>query len=161
MKIIKFMFPLLILNLTALILVTFGLLNIIPIHMNLSGVVHEFVSKYHVPIFEIIPIFMIIIYIVYIYFSKPVPNKKIEDKIIIGIINLFMIISWIPVILTISLGSIDLSSSSSLVLFGSNFIYIYVTICFFIFMGYYMKKIKLNNYFGINKTPLTLKNEIV
>lgn len=70
MKIIKFVFPLAILNLITLILVTFGLPDIVPVHINLAGAVDGFGSKCYIPILGIIPIFIIIGDMLYSYYHN-------------------------------------------------------------------------------------------
>lgn len=161
MKIIKFVFPLAILNLIALILVTFGLPDIVPVHINLAGAVDGFGSKWYIPIIGMIPIFIAIIYIVYCYWANEINlNKYAEDKIIPGIAIFFIVISWIPVFLALTLTNLKGFVSQSLL---SVEIVAFISILLavlFVFMGYYMENIKQNRFFGI-RTHWTLKNDVV
>lgn len=147
MKILKFVFPLAILNLIALILVTFGLPVIVPIHMSLTGVVNGFASKWYMPIFGIIPIFIVIIYIIYSYLGNSDLNRNIEDKIIPAVGILFMIIAWIPVIIAVSLTNTNLSNSSPVIFVEIiSFICILLSI-FFCFYGILYGKNKTKSLF--------------
>lgn len=161
MKIIKFVFPLVILNLIALILVTFGLPDIVPIHINLVGGVDGFASRWYIPIIGMIPIFIAIAYILYSYTADEINlNKNVEDKIIPAIAIFCAVISWIPVFLALALINLNTPTSQS---FLSVEIVASISIMlaiFFVFMGHYMEDIKPSRYFGI-RTPWTLKNNVV
>lgn len=160
MKIIKFLFPLTVLNLITLILITLGLPDIVPIHINLAGVVDGFGSKWYIPLFGIIPIFIIFIYIIYLYNSNNDLNRYVEDKLIPAIDIIFIVVSWIPMIIALNFNNINAPiSQSSLSLEIFVFISILLAI-FFVFMGYYLENIKPNKFLGI-RTPWTLGNDIV
>ncbi|MCL2687637.1 MAG: SdpI family protein [Methanobrevibacter sp.] len=161
MKIIKFVFPLVVLNLIALILVSFGLPDIVPIHINLDGAVDGFASKWYIPIIGMIPIFIAIIYIIYCYTVDEINlNKNIEDKLIPAVTILVMVFSWIPVFLALALTNINgVISQNFLIVEISVFISIILAI-FFVIVAHYMEDIKPNNYLGI-RTPWTLKNDLV
>ncbi|MBZ9569943.1 SdpI family protein [Methanobrevibacter sp. TMH8] len=160
MRIIKFLLPLAVLNLIALILVTFGLPNTVPMQMNLEGAVNSFGSKWFIPIFGIIPILIVIIYIIYIYYGNNDLNKNIKDKIIPAIAILFMIISWVQIGFVLVLTEFNsFISNYSLLIEITSFIFIVLSVLF-VFIGYYIEDIKPNRTFGI-RTPWTLNNEIV
>lgn len=102
MKIIRVILPLAILNLISLILVTFTLPNIVPLHLNAGGAVDLFGSKWYIPILGMIPLLVAIFYIVYSYYQKSSINKNIEDKIIPLIVVFLMAVVWIPVFLALN-----------------------------------------------------------
>lgn len=150
MKIIQFVFPLVILNLIALILVTFGLPDIVPIHINLVGAVDGFGSRWYIPIIGMMPVFIVVIYILYTYYLQSDLNKNIEDKIIPAIAIIVIPISWIPTILALNYFHLI-----EIIVFISIIIAI-----LFIFISYYIENLKINKYTGI-RTPWTLKNEVI
>ncbi|WP_054835313.1 DUF1648 domain-containing protein [Methanobrevibacter arboriphilus] len=51
MKTIKFILPLAILNFLTLILVSFGLPDVVPTHVNMYGSIDSFGSKWFIPLF--------------------------------------------------------------------------------------------------------------
>lgn len=165
MKTIQFIFPLAILNFLTLILVSFGLPDFVPTHVNIYGSIDSFGSKWFIPLFGIVPIILIAIYILYLYYGESDINRSIEDKVIPAIAFLFIIISWIPVFL--ALGFSD--SNNPLNLLSMDIFHFPIDIVplilillsvFFIFIGYFMESIKPNHFLGI-RTPWTLKNDIV
>lgn len=161
MKIIKFVFPLAILNLIALILVTFGLPDIVPIHINLAGAVDGFASKWYIPIIGMIPIFIAIAYILYSYTANEINlNKNVEDKIILVVAIFYTIVSWIPVFLALVLTNLNTPTSQSFLSVEMVASISIILAIFFVFIGYYVEDIKPNRYFGI-RTPWTLKNNVV
>ena len=152
MKIIKIFLPLAILNLISLVLVTFTLPDIVPIHLTVGGVVDGFGSKWYIPVLGMIPLVLTTVYIFYRYYQKENENKSIEDKIFPLIIMFTVAITWIPVFISFN--------------FSKNHVLDIITIVFiaiailFIILGYYMGSIKRNKYLGI-RTPWTLKDDIV
>lgn len=70
MKTIQFIFPLAILNFLTLILVSFGLPDFVPTHVNIYGSIDSFGSKWFIPLFGIVPIILIAIYILYLYYGE-------------------------------------------------------------------------------------------
>ena len=160
MKVIKFLFPLVVLNLIALIFVTFGLPDIVPIHMNLAGAVDGFGSKWYIPIIGMIPVFIVVAYILYIYLKTPDLNKNAEEKIISATIISFIVISWIPVIFAVANLNTSFSNSSNFSPVEVLSLVLIVLSVLFVFIGSFMENIKPNYYFGI-RTPWTLKNKIV
>jgi len=162
MKILKFILPLTILNLIALILITFGLPDIVPIHINLLGVVDAFGSRWFIPIIGLIPVFMGVICKIYIYNHHVDLNKEIEDKIIPAIAIILIPFTWIPAILALIFQE-NINSSSTPSIFISMDLTVFVLVIiaiFFVFLSYYIKNIKQNWFMGI-RTPWTLKNESV
>jgi len=159
MKIIKYIFPLTILNLIAIILVTFGLPDIVPINVGIDGVVNLFGSKWHILIIGLIPIVIAIVYIGFLY-KKKSDLFELEDKIISAVVAILMPISWIPILL--ALNFVDSSSNYSQIFLNIEMVSIIgiILAVFFIFIAHYMEKIKPNKIIGI-RTPWTLKNEIV
>jgi len=162
MKIIKFVFPLVILNLITSILVTFGLPDIVPLQIGFTGAVNLFGSRWYVPIIGMIPVFIAVIYTLYIYYLQTDLNKNIEDKILPAIAIIIIPLTWIPVILALNLpnniNSINLSSNFLLI---ELIVFISIIIAIlFIFISYYIENIKPNRHTGI-RTPWTLKNEFV
>ena len=160
MKIIKFLFPLIVLNLIALIFVTLGLPDIVLIHINLAGAVDGFGSKWYIPIIGMIPLFIVIAYTVYVYLKTPDLNKKIEEKIISAILLCFIIISWIPIIIVLFFTDLNISNLPNTISTDVLSLVSIVLSVLFIFIGSFMENIKPNYYFGI-RTPWTLKNELV
>ena len=160
MKIIKFILPLAILNLIALILVTYGLPSIVPIHIGLSGAINAFGSRWYIPIIGIIPVFISIIFIVYAYTRSDNLNIDVGDKIFSVVAIFLIVISWMPVCLALAFANYSGISSGN---FSYNemisFIGILLAILF-LFFSHYMDKIKPNRMLGI-RTPWTLKNEEV
>jgi len=162
MKIIKFVFPLVILNLIALILVTFGLPDIIPLQIGFTGAVNLFGSRWYVPIIGIIPVFIAVIYILHIYYLQTDLNKNIEDKIIPGIAIIVIPLTWIPTILALNIPN-NINSIDSLPNFPLIELIVFISIIIailFIFISYYIENITPNRHMGI-RTPWTLKNEFV
>ncbi|MDR2967414.1 MAG: SdpI family protein [Methanobacteriaceae archaeon] len=155
MKIIKVVFPLIVLNLIALILVTFTLPDIVPIHINAMGVVDNFAYKWYIPILGMIPLGVNILYIAYSYYLKENQesvNKAIEDKIISLIVIFTLAISWTPVFLSLNISQNPVQDIMAIVL---------ITVAtLLIILGYYIGDIKRNKFFGI-RTPWTLKSDII
>ena len=160
MKILKFLFPLVVLNLIALIFVTFGLPDMVPVHMNLVGMIEGFGSKWYIPIMGVIPLFIVIAYILYIYWKNSDLNKSIEEKIISAIVLCFIAISWIPILIAFLTANLNIYNSSDLVSIEILSLVLIVLSALFIFIGSFMEDIKPNYFFGI-RTPWTLKNELV
>ena len=160
MKVIKFLFPLVVLNLIALIFVTFGLPDIVPIHINLAGAVDGFGSKWYIPIMGVIPLFVIIAYILHLYWKSSHLNKNNEEKIISIIVICSIILSWIPIILTLLSGGLNTSNSSNLASIDVLALVLIVLSLVLVFIGSFMENIKPNRFAGI-RTPWTLKNELV
>jgi len=162
MKITKFTFPLVILNLTALILITFGLPDIVPLQIGLTGTVNLSGSKWYIPLIGIIPIFIAVIYKLHIEYLQENLNKNIENKIIPAIAIIVIPLTWIPAFLALSLSNnvTTINSSSNLPLIHViGFISIILGILFIV-IGYYIKNLKQNRLAGI-RTTWTLKNELV
>ena len=162
MKAIKYVLPLAILNLIALILITLGLPEIVPIHINIFGVVDSFGSKWFIPIIGMIPILIAGIYIIYTYYLQSDLNKEIENKIIPTIAIIFIPFTWILVILSLKFSEAHnyLHPSTN---FASINIIVFVLVILailFIFISFYLENLKQNGYIGI-RTPWTLKNELV
>ena len=162
MKIIKFILPLAILNLIALILVTLGLPDIVPSHINYVGDIDSFASKWYIPLIGLIPVFIAIIYMIYTSYLQSDLNKEIEDKIIPAIAIGFIPFTWISVILALNFQD-NINSTNPLINFSSINIIVFVMVILailFIFISYYVENMKQNWFMGI-RTPWTLKNELV
>lgn len=155
MKSIKLIFPLAILNLIALILVTLGLPDIVPLHVNIYGAVDLVGSKWYIPLTGLIPIFTAI----YISLKNSNFNKDLEDKVISATTCVLIAISWVPILLALTYDLNSIASQNFLDMKIMSYIGIVLGILF-VFMGYYLKKIKQNKIIGI-RTPWTLKNEKV
>jgi uncharacterized membrane protein len=160
MKIIKFIIPLAILNLIALILVTLGLPEVVPIHMNLAGEIDGYGSRWFIPIVGMVTAIVAIICKSYIPLTKSDLNIEIGDKIISAVTIFLIAISWIPVFLAMTSVNLSLiSSQNSPHIDMISYVGIIMGILF-VFIGFNMKKIKPNWIIGI-RTPWTLKNKIV
>jgi len=158
MKIIKYVLPLSVLNLITLILVTFGLPEVVPLHIGLTGTVDLMGSRWFVPIIGLIPILVVIIYDAYIPLTKSELNMVIGDKMISGVTLALIAISWIPVFLALAFTNLT-TYPSSLSIEIISFVGIIIAILF-VFIGYYLENLKHNWILGI-RTPWTLKNETV
>ena len=162
MKITKFVFPLVILNLVALILVTFRLPDIVPLQIGLTGAVNLFGSRGYIPLMGLVPVFIAVIYKLYIGYLQSDLNKNIENKIIPAIVIIVIPLTWIPALLALSLSnnvnSINTASNFPLI---DSIIFVSIILgILFTFVGYYIKNLKPNILSGI-RTPWTLKNEFV
>ena len=162
MKAIKYVLPLAILNLIALILVTLGLPDIVPLHINIFGAIDSFGSKWFIPIIGMIPVLIAVIYIIYTYYLQSDLNKEIENKIIPTIAIIFIPFTWILVILSLKFSEAHnyLHPSTN---FASINIIVFVLVILallFIFISFYLENLKQNWYIGI-RTPWTHKNELV
>ncbi|MCL2156605.1 MAG: SdpI family protein [Methanobrevibacter sp.] len=167
MKIIKFVLTLAILNLIALILITLGLPDIVPIHMNLFGAVDTFGSRWIIPIIGMIPVLMGVIYILltqnsHSYNSQNDLNKGIEEKIISAVTIFLIPFTWLVMIFAWKLyENFNPSITPPILIIIDLMVFIFVIIAiFFILLGFFIKDIKPNGYIGI-RTPWTLKNELV
>jgi len=153
MKINKYILPLAILNLIAIVLATLGLPDIVPLHINFTGSVNLFGPKWVIPFIGLIPILLVIAYNFYDnHYDESLKNKDIKNKLI-PIIALFMMIpSWFLVIMALA----DSISLNRLVT-----IFISVLLGFvFIMIAYFIPSLEPNRTIGI-RTPWTLKNEVV
>lgn len=159
MRIIKFIFPLTILNLITLILVTFGLPNIFPIYSNLFENMNFLGFRWFIPFFGIFPIIITSIYIFYSYYNGiDLEKNNIRNNLVSGIILTLIFLSWIFVFLMgFNNLNVDFFSKSSIDLFFSISILLAV---FFIFLSYFLENRKSNNIFAI-KNRWTLKNDLI
>ena len=153
MKINRYVLPLAVLNLITIVLATLGLPDIVPLHINFTGSVNLFGSKWVIPFIGLIPILLVTIYnFKSAQYGKSLENKNIKNKLIPILALFFMVIPWFLVI--IGLG--DSTSLNRLVT-----IFISVLLAFiFIIIAYFIPSIEPNRIAGI-RTPWTLKNEVV
>lgn len=156
MNVEKIALPLTIMNIIALIIVTFSLPNIVPIHLNLSGVVDGFASKWYIPVLGIIPLIISIAHMIYDdYYNQTNLNKTIERKIILMLCLFFIAMNWLLVLFALFNDNISAINIISII----SFITIAISILFIV-LGFFMSSIKLNKHLGI-RTPWTLKNNTV
>ena len=154
MKINKYVLPLSILNLIAIVIVTLGLPDIVPLHISFTGSVNYSGPKWFIPLIALIPTLILIIYnFKDEWYGKSLENKEITNKLI-PILSLFlMIVPWFLVI--IALG--DSASLNRSVAIAISILLALI----FIIIGYYLSSpIKQNRFIGI-RTPWTLKNKEV
>ncbi len=155
MKAIGYLMPTAILNLIIIIVITLGLPNIVPLHINIAGAVDLTGSKWFIPIISLIPLLLIVFYMIKNNNEKlsenKSMNKNIEDKIVPILVFFFLMISWIPIIMTLSN-----SESMNFVIF--QFISIIMSFLF-IYLGYFIGSTEPNKYLGF-RTPWALKNEV-
>ena len=153
MKIIKYVLPIAILNLIAIVLATLGLPDIVPLHISLDGTVNLYGSKWAIPLIGLIPISLVILFDYFgDYFAKSIENKEIMDKLIPILAFFFMFIPWILVIMGYA-NSISLNRL--VIIFISALLGV-----IFIIIGYLMLNVKQNNFMGF-RNKWTLTNEIV
>ena len=157
MKITKYVLPLAILNLIAIVLVTIGLPDIVPLHIGLSGTVNLFGSKWVIPLIGLIPMLLVVLYnFLDEYYVKSIGNKKInkniKDQLIPILAIFFMFIPWLLVIMA-------LGNSKALNIVVAIYISAFLAVIFII-LSYFVKSIEPNRIAGV-RTPWTLKNDTV
>ena len=153
MKINRYILPISILNLIAIVLTTLGLPDIVPLHISFTGSVDLFGSKWVIPFIGLIPILLLIICnFKSEYYGKSLENKSIKNKLIPILALFFMVIPWFLV-------AIALANSTSLNRLVTIFISVLLAFIFII-IAYFIPSIGPNRVAGI-RTPWTLKNEVV
>lgn len=103
MKYQKTLVLLVILNLAALVIVTFQLPDQIPIHANLQGVFDGWTSRWFAPLMGIIPVVLLVGAIAYnrhIASDSTVRrNEKVQNILIMVLVLLFAMLSWLPMVM--------------------------------------------------------------
>lgn len=127
----------------------------IPMHYGLNGNVDRYGSKWELMLFPCILLVISIAFLIYSFFTKndvnESKNKKICNRIILGIYTVFFILLWSFILAaTKGIENIGAFVPSILILMGA----------LMIFIGNMYGKIKQNHTFGL-KMRATLKSERV
>ncbi|MGL6297883.1 MAG: SdpI family protein [Methanobacteriaceae archaeon] len=151
-----------IINYLLLIIVGLFLPDLIPIHIDATGMIDWMGNKWlMISLFSILPIIIIIIKSFYESRVRQYKsNKKVSNRILNTIIIFFAFLSWTPIIMANYI--IATGGSDALKIGTSTGILIYLLLglplsILFIILGYYIGDIKPNRYLGI-RTPWTLRS---
>ncbi|WP_312640471.1 SdpI family protein [Hydrogenoanaerobacterium sp.] len=156
MKYQKITVPIAIVNLIALVTVTTGLPEQVPVHINIHNIVDGYGPRWVVPLFGLIPLLMLGGMFFYHRYtennSKVQKNKKTEEIVFTTLALFFTVFSWFPVLVA--------SQTVQQVQLPMELIVGLPLGALMIVLGNYMGVIKQNRFFGI-RTKWTLGNEEV